>query len=128
MKCLEGFHLKAAHMMTGLLPNAADDDIWFYSPLKDVWRGLAGLYTINHYVEVHRQTITSFILHWPIFDLCTRGVKKRGYSIPQFWWEQTLDLEVARASAMADAGVVIDKEEKEFADYKGITSGCAIMS
>ena len=77
---------------------------------------------------MHRQTITSFILHWPIFDLCTRGVKKRGYSIPQFWWEQTLDLEVARASAMADAGVVTDKEEKEFADYKGITSGCAIMS
>ena len=29
---------------------------------------------------------------------------------------------------MADAGVVTDKEEKEFAGYKGITSGCAIMS
>ena len=29
---------------------------------------------------------------------------------------------------MADAGVVTDKEEKEFADYKGITSGCDIMS
>ena len=27
---------------------------------------------------------------------------------------------------MADAGVVTDKEEKEFADYKGITSGCDI--
>ena len=29
---------------------------------------------------------------------------------------------------MADAGIVTDKEEKKFAGYKGITSGCAIMS
>ena len=36
-----------------------------------------------------------------------------GSSPRQLWWEQTLDLEEARASAMAEADVVSDDKEKE---------------
>ena len=40
-------------------------------------------------------------------------MRKRGSSPRQFWWEQTFDLEEARASAIAEAIVVSDDEEEE---------------
>ena len=84
---------------------------WVYPLSEDVLEA-AGLYTVRQYIEVRRQTITAFIMNWPIFDLCQRGVRKRGSSPHQFWWEQTFDLEEARASAAADATVVSDDDEE----------------
>ena len=72
-----------------------------------------GWHTIKTYIDARRQTITSFITNRPIFDLCQRVVIKRGSSPCQFWWEQTFNLEEARASAAAKANVVSDDEEEE---------------
>jgi hypothetical protein len=116
MKCLEGFHLKAARRLTGMMPTRGDRGTWHYPSSEDVLAA-AGLHTIKHYIDVRRQTIAAFIVNRPIFDLCQRGARKRGSSPRQFWWEQTFDLEEARASAIAEAIVVSDdKEEEELAN------------
>jgi hypothetical protein len=52
-------------------------------------------------IGVRRQYIASFIFHWPIFQLCLEGVRKRGSAPHQFWWEQPLDLDAASLLAMA---------------------------
>ena len=62
---------------------------------------------------MRRQTIAVFVVNWPIFDLFQRGVRKHGSSPRQFWWEQTFDLQEAKASAETEAIVVSDDEEEE---------------
>ena len=62
-----------------------------------------GLHTIAHYIEVRRQTIASFIVNRPIFELCQGAERKRGTSNRQYWGEQPMDLEAARANAVVAA-------------------------
>ena len=51
-----------------------------------------GLRSISQYVEARRQHIFDFIVNRPIFDLCRRGVRKRGSSHRRFWWDQPMTL------------------------------------
>ena len=94
-----------------MVSNRGTDGTWFYPLSKDVLEA-AGLHTIKQYINVHRQTIASFIVNRPIFDMCQRGSKKHSSSPSQFWCEQTFNLEEARASAAAYASVVFDDEEE----------------
>ena len=59
------------------------------------------MYPIAHYVEVRRQTIAQFIVNQPIFEYCMEGGRKHGSRTRQFWWEQPMDLDAARADAAA---------------------------
>ena len=59
----------------------------------------AGLYTIEHYVRVHRGTIASHIATRPIFNLCRRAERRRGTVPRQYWWEQEFNLEEAASNA-----------------------------
>ena len=112
LKCLEGFHIRAARRMSGMMPvKDASTSVWNHPASADVLEA-AGLYTVKEYIEVRRQTIAAFIVNRPIFNLC-RGGRRRGSSNRQFWWEQPFDLEEARASAPAAAAVVSDDEEEE---------------
>lgn len=77
---------------------------WHYPSTKDVFEEV-GLFSIEHYILVRRQTIAAYIVHRPIFSMCTGAGRRRGSSPRQFWWEQRMDLELARASAPADVDV-----------------------
>ncbi len=55
-----------------------------------------GLKTIAHYIGARRQHIACYIVDKPIFQTCRDGVRRRGSSVRQFWWAQSMDLETAR--------------------------------
>ena len=110
MKSLEGFHMRAAWRMAhDNKPRRKPDGTWKYPSSEDVLKEV-GLYSIGHYVEVRRQTIASFIVTRPIFDYCVEGERLRGSSPRQFWWEQPMDLDAARAVAAAKAMVAAGDE------------------
>ena len=106
LKQLEGFHVKAAWRMAKENKPFLDPetDTWHYPSTKDVFEEV-GLFTIEHYIQVRRQTIANYIVHRPIFSMCTGAERLRGSSNRQVWWEQPMDLELARASASVGAGV-----------------------
>ncbi len=62
VKQLEGFHIRAAWQMSGLWPGKNPDGSWSYPCSKDVLDA-AGLHTIAHYMDVHRQTVENFIVN-----------------------------------------------------------------
>ena len=63
---------------------------------------------MTHYIEVRRQHVASFIVNRSIFDLCMGSKRLRRTTPHQYWWEQPLDLDAARA---ASADVVAGEEE-----------------
>jgi len=91
-------------------PHWGPNRTWKYPETAAVLNEV-GLYHINHYVEVRRQTIASFIINRPIFDYCMGGERKRGTGPHQWWWEQPMDLDTSRAvAAVAAAGVDVSDE------------------
>ena len=72
-----------------------------------------GLKTIAHYIGVRRQHIASYIVDKPIFRSCVDGVRKRGSSVCQFWWVQSMDLEEARAARFAGPASVDSDDEED---------------
>ena len=115
LKCLEGFHLRAARRMAGKMPVRNASGTWTYPASEEVLKK-AGLYGMAHYIRVRRQTIAKFIVNRPIFDLCRAGNRIRGFSVRQFWWEQPCDFVEARASAVDGAIVVSEDDEEELSD------------
>jgi hypothetical protein len=95
IKRLEGFHIQAAWQMSGLQPEKKPDGSWLYSCSVDVLEK-AGLETITHYMGVRQQTVANFIVNQPIWELCAGAVQKRGLPIRPFWWDQPMDLDLAR--------------------------------
>ena len=69
MKCVEGFHLRAARRMAGMVPKRGTNGTWSYPPSKDVLEAV-GLHPIKQNIKVCRKTIVSFIVNRPIFYLC----------------------------------------------------------
>jgi hypothetical protein len=86
VKRLEGFHIPAVWQMSGLRPEKKPNGSWSYPCLKDVLNA-AGLHTIAHYMDVHRQTVANFIVNRPIWELCAGAVRRRGSLIRLFWWD-----------------------------------------
>jgi hypothetical protein len=66
LKCLEGFHLRAAWRMAGKRPEKLPDGTWTY-PNSAAVLDEVGLETIAHYIGVCRQHIASYIVDKPIF-------------------------------------------------------------
>ncbi len=81
--------------MAGMQPTWDPDGTWTYPSSKDVLKAVE-LKTIDHYIEVCRETIARFIVNQPLFALCRDGGRKRGSTHCTFWWEQPLSLDVAR--------------------------------
>jgi len=97
--------------MAGKRPLKLPDGTWEY-PNSATVLDEVGLKTIAHYIGVHRQHIASDIVDKPIFQACRDGVRRRGSSVRQFWWAQSMDLETARATRLAGPVVVNDDGEE----------------
>jgi len=111
MKRLEGFHIWAAYRMARVnKPRRSPTNKWTYPSLEDVLDEV-GMHTIAEYIAVRRQTIMAFIVNWPIFSFCVAGERRRGTSPRQFWWEQSMNLDVARAAADSELGFEQDPVE-----------------
>ena len=110
LKRLEGFHIQAAWRMScDNKPQREPNGTWKYPALDEVLEEL-GLQSILHYVEVRRNTIARFIVNRPIFGFCVGADRLRGSSPRQWWWEQSMDLDRARALVLDDAVVASDDE------------------
>ena len=68
-----------------------------------------GLHTIEHYVQVRRQTIAAYIVDRTIFELCMDGRRRQGTIPRTYWWEQPMDLDLARGAFPAP-GVADDED------------------
>ncbi len=55
-----------------------------------------GVFPITHYIEVRRQSVAAYIVNRPIFKQCVEGRRGRGSSSHLYWWEQPIDLDLAR--------------------------------
>ena len=101
LKRLEGFHVKAARCMTGLLPKMTGGT-WKYPKTKTVLAA-AGLHTIEYYVQVRRARILLWVEKRLILNLCRSAERRRGTTPRLHWWEQPMDLDEASAGAPVDA-------------------------
>jgi len=54
---------------------------------------LAGLYTIEHYINVRRNTLIQNIATRPILELCRDVVPLSGSSRRRMWWDQLEEVE-----------------------------------
>ncbi len=103
--------------MSGLRPEKKPNGSWSYPQLKDVLDA-AGLHTIAQYMDVRRQTVANFIVNRPIWELCAGAVRRRGSLIQPVWWDQPMDLDLAKERglllpAQGPAGLAIIEEEDE---------------
>ena len=85
-------------------PRRYPHQFWSYPGTQDVMKEI-GMYLSAHYMEVRRQTIARFIVNRPIFCFCEDSEQRRGTSFHQCWYEQPMDLDVARTEAQA-SGVI----------------------
>ena len=58
-----------------------------------------GCQTMAHHIEVRHQAIATYVVDRPIFGMCEGGKRQQGTSRRQWWWEQSMDLDKARALA-----------------------------
>ena len=102
MECLEGFHIRSAYRMARVNKprRNAQTGVWTYPSSDDVLEEV-GLFSISHYVQVRRQTIANYIVDRPILTFCREGERLGGSSPRQFWWEQPVGWDLARASLEA---------------------------
>jgi hypothetical protein len=99
--------------MAGKRPTKLPDGTWTY-PNSAAVLDKVGLKTIAHYIGMRRQHIASYIVDKPIFQTCMDGVRRRGSGIRQFWWAQSMDLEMARAACIAGP-IVSNNDGEEYA-------------
>jgi len=111
LKVLEGFHLRAAWRLAIVNRPRKVGDSWVYPKTEDVLEEV-GLYSVEHYIRVRRDTIASHIATRPIFGLCRAARRRRGSASRQFWWDQEFTLDAASA---ADVAVVAAGEEVDAA-------------
>ncbi len=111
LKLLEGFHIRVAWRMAGKRTMKLPDDTWTYPNSAQVLEDV-GLKTVAHYIAVGWQHIANYIVNKPIFTMCVDGVRRQGSSNCHFWWEQSMDLEAARAARIAGSAVVSDDKEE----------------
>jgi hypothetical protein len=93
MTRFEGFHIHAAHWMAKEhIPYQGPHRQWMYPPSNKVLEE-CGMLTIQHYIDVQRQTIARYIVDCSIFAEC-KGTDQRHGLVPRWWWwEQQMCLE-----------------------------------
>ena len=107
MRTLEGFHVRAARRMTGMMPERKSDGTWVYPDSEKVLK-VAGLCTIAHYVGVWRATVLKYVSTRPIDELCMEASQKHDTGKKTYWFEQEMDLEedkVSPTTVTADGGL-----------------------
>ena len=70
MARLEGFHIRAAYRMAKRhVPRRGPDHQWVY-PSSEAVLEECGMHTIQHYIDVHRETIAKDVVGRSIFAEC----------------------------------------------------------
>ena len=110
LQSLDGFHLRAAHRMTGLMPHKRHNGTWSY-PLSETVLKKAGLYSMAQYIEVRRSTILKYISERPIYALCKEAERRRGTGNRQYWWEQSCALEELASEFSEEDSMVAGSED-----------------
>ena len=100
---LEGFHIRAAYRMARNNKPLQNARGWEYPASGDMLKEV-GLYPVEHYIRVRRNTIAAYIMHQPIFDDCRGRGRRRGSRPRQFWWDQPMTLDGARGAVEAEPG------------------------
>ena len=77
MKALEGFHVAAARILTGMRPKKQRVGSWKYPHSGDVLQK-AGLHTINDYIGQRRSHIAQKIASRPVLAECKGAEGRRG--------------------------------------------------
>ena len=92
---LEGFHIRvrAAYWMAKKhVPWRGPNQQWVYPPLDKVLEE-CGMHTIQHYIDVRRETIVKYVVGRSIHAEC-QGADRRRSSVPRrWWWEQKMCLD-----------------------------------
>jgi hypothetical protein len=118
IKQLEWFHIRAAWQMSGLQLEKKPNGSWSCPCSVDVLEK-AGLERITHYMGVRQQTVANFIVNQPIWELCAGAVRKRGSPIQPFWWDQPMDLDLAKERGLQPPSpqtmepAIVEDEDKE---------------
>jgi len=109
LRVLEGFHIRSAYRMATVnVPRKLNNNTWFYPKNEDVLEEV-GLFTIQKYIEVRRQTIADSIVDRPIFKLCWDQESVRGTVPHLWWWEQSMDIDLSRVGG--DDLAVVDESD-----------------
>ena len=107
---LEGFHIRCCYRMAKKnRPQKDSMGAWVYPRSAGVLNE-CGLYNIEHYIDKRRQMIVEFVATRALFTECWTGERMPGTPRRQWWWEQPMDLDAARAVAAARAGVAANDE------------------
>ena len=102
LRLLEGFHVRAARRMTGMMPKKKSDDSWEYPDSAEVLKA-ACLHTVEDYIQVRRHTVMKFVSERPIYRYCREAERRRGSGSHLYWWNQPMELEETSAEAEAAA-------------------------
>jgi len=81
---LEGFHICAAYRMaTEHVPRQGPLQQWVY-PSSEAVLEECGMHTIEHYIDVRRETIAKYVVGRSIHVEC-QGTDQRHGSVPRRW-------------------------------------------
>jgi hypothetical protein len=90
---LEGFHLRAAYRMAKEhVPRSGPQQQWVYLPLDKVLEE-CGMHTIEHYIDVRRETIAKYVVGRSILPGRQGTDQRRGLVPRRWWWEQRMCLD-----------------------------------
>jgi hypothetical protein len=93
MARLKGFHIRAAYgMAKEHVPRQGPNLQWAYPPSEAVLEE-CGMHTIQHYIDVRRETIATYVVGRSILAECQGADRRRGSVPRQWWWEQRMCLD-----------------------------------
>ena len=90
---LEGFHICAAYRMAKEhVPWCRPLQQWVYPPSDKVLEE-CGMHTIEHYINVRRESIAKYVVDRSIYADCQETDQRRGLVHWWWWWEQRMCLD-----------------------------------
>ena len=93
MARLEGFHIHAAYWMAKEhVPWRGPNLQWVY-PSSQMVLEECGMHTIQHYIDVQRETIAKYVVGCSILAECQGADHRRGLVPRRWWWEQRMCLD-----------------------------------
>ncbi len=93
MARLEGFHICAAYWMVKRHVPRRGPNLQRVYPSSEAVLEECGMHTIQHYIDVQRETIAKYVVGRSIFAECQGADQRRGLVPRRWWWEQRMTLD-----------------------------------
>jgi len=84
LQMLTGFHHRIARRISALIPRRTQNG-WVYPPIEEALES-AGLYTMEHYLQVRRNRVADYVASRPINELIREDVAPFPGTNPRNWW------------------------------------------